>query len=395
MSAPVRQRERGVALLLVLITLALASAVVMEFAYASRIDLQLAYNARDELQAEYNALAALRLRALMLKQSRQLEGPVNSMLAAITGDASAKLPMGQILEMVPVECGLLSAVFKRAGGGLGGDDGGSGNSSEAAADDFFPGECSATSESEHSKISVNMLARGTNRVGQQIGQILLGFLSDRRLERFFQEDDASGSHAENPAALVAALTDWIDRDHNETGNNVADEDRYYDRGHDDYRAKNAPFDSLAELQLVHGMGDRLYDVLAPHLTIYSDSTAIELATAGPDRILLGLLAARREGVTSEQLELGMQSLLKLLGEVQQLAAVPGLGVLTVTSLTAMVQQSGLEGLIDVNLLKQVFTDRSGATWYTLRSQGRVGNVTKQLTAVFQSSEGEFYYYRVD
>lgn len=393
MSMRAQQGERGVALLLVLITLTLASAVVMEFAYASRIDLQLAYNARDELQAEYNALAVLRLRALMLKQSRQLEGPVNSMIAAITGDASAKLPMGQILEMVPVECGLLSAVFKRAGGGFGSTD--EAAASEASDDGFFPGECSATSESEHSKISVNMLARGTNRVGQQIGQILFGFLSDRRLERFFQEDDASGSHAESPAALVAALTDWIDRDHNETGNNVADEDRYYDRGHDDYRAKNAPFDSLAELQLVHGMGDRLYDLLAPHLTIYSDSTAIELATAGPDRILLGLLAARREGVTSEQLELGMQALLKLLGEVQQLAAVPGLGVLTVTSLTAMVQQSGLDGLIDVNLLKQVFTDRSGATWYTLRAQGRVGNVTKQLTAVFQSSEGEFYYYRVD
>ena len=97
--------ERGVALLMVLVLVTLVAAVVTEFQYSSRVDLQLAYNARDELQAEYNALSALRVRALILRHSRKLNQVAN-MLMGNTGAGGAsgggQLPMGQILEMLPV-----------------------------------------------------------------------------------------------------------------------------------------------------------------------------------------------------------------------------------------------------------------------------------------------------
>ena len=61
-------RQRGVALLMVLLLLALLGSVVADFQYNSRIDLPLALTARDEVQAEYNALAALKVRAMLLKK---------------------------------------------------------------------------------------------------------------------------------------------------------------------------------------------------------------------------------------------------------------------------------------------------------------------------------------
>ena len=61
--------QRGIALIMVLSLVALVATVISDFQYNSRVSYQLAINARDELQAEYNALSAMRMRALLLKQS--------------------------------------------------------------------------------------------------------------------------------------------------------------------------------------------------------------------------------------------------------------------------------------------------------------------------------------
>lgn len=378
------KRERGVALLMVIITLTLVTSVVVDFQYSSRVDLQIAFNARDELQAEYNALSALRLRGLLLRQSKMLESALNGVLQQLSGDSQMKIPIGQILESVPVECSLLSAVLRQVDGGD--DEGG---------EDFFPGECTATSKSEHSKVSINMLARSTNNISQHITQMLLGLLSERRLERHFQEDDRNGTHAESPEQLVGAIVDWIDRDKNEAGNAAGDEDRHYAYLRDSYRAKNAPFDSVAELQLVHGIDDELYALLKDHVTIYSDGAAIELATATPDRILVGLLSARRPEVAPERLVAGLAGVLRALADMRQGSLLPGLGSLNVATLTSVVQSAGLDSVIDTARLKEVFTDRAGSTWYTVEAQGRVGNAVRTLRAVFQASEGQFYYFRME
>src|SRR5688572_865028 len=111
-----RTQQRGVALLMVLILIAMLGAVVADFQFNSRVDLQLAINARDELQAEYNALTALRMRAMLLKHSRMLQRVIDSLLGALGGaEGGIKIPIGQILESVPVECSLLSAIAKKGG----------------------------------------------------------------------------------------------------------------------------------------------------------------------------------------------------------------------------------------------------------------------------------------
>jgi general secretion pathway protein K len=384
-------RERGIAIMVVLITIALLTAVIAEFQYTATVDLQLAYNARDELQAEYNAMSALRLRSLVLRQGRALEAGMASMLQALTGDSNTRLPLGQILQSLPITCSLLSKILKQTSEG---DDLTVDKQSKKSVEDFFPGECSATSKSEHAKLSINLLGNATNGTSTQVQTMLLSFLSDPRLEPYFQQDDKAGSHADNAAQLVAAIADWVDRDRNETGTS-GDEDRRYSYLKDSYAAKNAPFDSIAELQLVHGVSDALYQVLKDRVTIYTDATAIELSTASPEQILFGLLSARRAAVPPEQLVVGIGQLMRSIADMRAASPVPGMASLTVSSLVAFVQAAGLDNLIDAALLRQVFTDRAGNTWYTLTAEGKVGNATRTIHAVLQATEGQYYYFRME
>jgi len=63
-SAPVE--NRGVALILVLVTIAILTSIGVDFSYSSRVSLKLAENLRDETRAEYLARSAINLGRLLL-----------------------------------------------------------------------------------------------------------------------------------------------------------------------------------------------------------------------------------------------------------------------------------------------------------------------------------------
>lgn len=385
------RRERGIALLVVLSTLTLVTATVADFQFNSRVDLELAINARDSLQAEYNALSALRLRAMLLRQGRQVTSAIGGMLGALGMDAAMLPSMGQMLEMVPIDCGVLSAITKVAASDAGDTKGGGDEEGNV-----FNGECSASSHSEHTKISLNAFA---NPAGNKaVSALIVGLLSNPAFERHFQEDDKNGTHAENPIELVGAIADWIDRDKIQAGNQVGDEDRYYTFLKHAYHAKNAPFDSLAELQMVHGVDDEMYDVLKDLVTVYANSTQIELATAPDNELVIGLIASFRPGVSFVDFfnHPGTGLLFRSIAEMRMLGAAT-FSVLKVATLIGLISGSGLEPLIDPAMVRQVFTDNQDTTWYRLEAEGRVGNATRRIRAVFQADERDqpFYYFRME
>lgn len=377
------RKQRGVALLMVLGFLALLGSVVADFQFSSQIDVQLALNARDELQAEMNALSALRFRALLLKQSRKMQTVVETLMKGMGGGMQAP-PIGVVLESLPVECGLMSAITKKVDKTLDGDN---------AEEDFFPGECLATSESEHSKISINLLRNSIEGHAAQVQMTLLGILSDPRMLKFWQENDRNGQHAESPVALIGHITDWIDADHTETGS-FGDEDRYYQYLKDPYRAKNAPMDSVEELRLVHGMNDALFELLRDQITVYNSDAKIEIATAPIERILFwGLPASLADGVPPAALQ-------PVLGQIAmqlQLVKAAGMGfsALTTKSLQGAISAAGASQLFDQKKLGNVFKDGVSTTWYTIKAEGQMGRASRRIRAVFQASEGTFYYVRVE
>ena len=67
------RQERGAALLLVLLVVAVVTVLAMELAYDTRISLQIAANARDELRASYQARGAVALSRLVLHFQQRLD----------------------------------------------------------------------------------------------------------------------------------------------------------------------------------------------------------------------------------------------------------------------------------------------------------------------------------
>lgn len=103
-----------------------------------------------------------------------------------------------------------------------------------------------------------------------------------------------GVDAAPRAELADRILDWRDADSLRRLHGAEDADyRAADLG---YGAKDAPFDALEELLLLPGMTPRLYDRLAPWLTVHSAQSGIDPALAPPAvvRALPGMTAERAD-----------------------------------------------------------------------------------------------------
>lgn len=105
---------------------------------------------------------------------------------------------------------------------------------------------------------------------------------------------AAGAQQETADALADAIEDW--RDTNDLAElNGAEDGDYADAGLS-YGAKDGPFDSVEELQLVLGMDRALYRLLAPALTVDADRNRVAQEYAPP------LVQAALRGITLEEVE---------------------------------------------------------------------------------------------
>lgn len=382
-----RRRQRGIALIMVLTLVTLLIGVITSFMASSSLDMVLALGARDELQAEINALSALRMRAIVLRQQTKIKASLQA-AGPLLGQAAGggDISLGPVLEQIPVTCGLLNAISREV------DRQAPPGAPPPPRQDFFFGDCEATSKSEHGKISINLLRNRISGNDVQVKALLLGILGNSALRRLFEQDDRTGQHADSPLALINHLTDWVDVDHTEQ-ESFGDEDRYYQYLRDPYRAKNAPMDSVAELKLVHGVNDLLYALLHPNISVHNAAPKIELATASDQILAMGLLRAQRDGAPPEQV---MGAIGPVIGLVRQLRSNP-LAPLTVQLLITTLQAAGpaAASLFDPAKIKQTFDDAGGTTWYTIEASGSVGRATRKIRVVFQAAEGFFYYARVD
>ena len=102
---------------------------------------------------------------------------------------------------------------------------------------------------------------------------------------------ASGMDEEAALALSDAILDWRDTDDLVSPNGAEDPD--YEAAGLPYGAKDAPFDTVSEVQQVLGMTQALYARVAPALTIYSGQPEPNPAFA-PFEVLRA-----RQGMTDE------------------------------------------------------------------------------------------------
>jgi general secretion pathway protein K len=169
--------------------------------------------------------------------------------------------------------------------------------------------------------------------------------------------------------IIPAIEDWIDPDFNPQFPNGAEDD-YYLGLQPAYRAANRPMASITELRLVKGIDDKIYRQLSPYVTALPEAgTAINVNTASAPVIASladGISEADAESFISARGEAGFKSI----GDFSEVfgRSVPD-GLVTVSSHYFLVTEQVTIGTITVTMYSLMSRADNGSTRPVFRSLG--------------------------
>lgn len=248
-----KKDERGVALVIVLSSLALLAVMLTEFQDETSADLGNALAERDGLKAEYAARSAINLSRLLIATEPTIRKAVAPLFMAMR-QAPPQIPVWEYADQIlgafndkegAKRFKALASVDLAEGKGLG---------MEGAGFDVAIID-------EDSKINFNLGARGDTFSKQRLAQQIAGLLQGPQYDPLFDERDAQGEY-NSRQQICSAVVDWSDFDQEGfscdlSGNFAASppEDSYYQLLDVPYERKNAAFDSLEELHLTRGISD--------------------------------------------------------------------------------------------------------------------------------------------
>lgn len=292
-------KDKGVALLMVLATLALLSGVVVEFAYNSNVTYNLAMNDLDRVQAYYLAQSGINFSKLILKFDKEAQ--------KVAKDASKKMnkeiQIQPLYEMIPINTALFRAMAgmtegeggEKAVGGPAEEEGGEGAEEKAeepsaleqgmnlidtkGTQDFlqFNGDFSAEIQLEDAKINLNQFyglnPKTDKNKYDRLKSTLYHLLVTEEFKGMF-EDRYRGAKE-----LAQNIADFIDKD--EVRNEPGGEERGRELvgGQADTFMKNGKLLSVEELVLVPGMTDDIFQKLKPYVTLYGPDEKIYICRA--------------------------------------------------------------------------------------------------------------------
>lgn len=270
-------KQRGIALVTVLIAIAITLVMTNEFGTSTNSDMIAAANYRDEMRAHFLARSAQNLGELVIQVQMQVDkarkqiGPIqitdyaDMMILPFCGDRE------QVQDMIG---------FSAEVPGLGADIGTCG----------FNGPF----ETEDNKINLNC-ANVPGGTATMIKTALDALLYFQAYDPIFEEADAEGWRRDR-ATQVTSIIDYIDRDStrgvaaNQAG---AAEDYGYQDLKDRYEAKNNYIDTLGEVKLARGVDDRFWNVFGDAFTVYGDCKINLGAVNNPQLIAAVLMLAAK------------------------------------------------------------------------------------------------------
>jgi type II secretory pathway component PulK len=426
-----RRGQEGIAILMVLISLAILFPFTASFNYKARVDWQAAINHGDEVRARSIQRGAMQLSVLMFelqrmvfnqKQFRDMVGAMDiTMLGpymmSVFGSTDGAEGLGA---MVGIDTTALNELALEGGGSF---------------------EVRLFAES--GKVNVNCLAiekDGENSPRSRTAETLEALMLPTLYDPLFDEEKSDGQRY-NRQQIVQALVDYIDDDTKmfdayRLANGSQDEIYRYKELIDPYQARDARLDSLEELHLVEGIDDDWMAAFGNELTVYG-GCKVNLNFASPEQIALVLRHAvsgndryKTEGenfltMTMPLANFVVQSrefnLFEKLEDFKELVAKPDQFINPLTLLGDQdSSQDDLTALPKVPQGMEVRVNggsRDGATWgglkdiatveperiYRLEIITTVGSVNKRLTAVYDiqyarsqgAGKGAWLYYRED
>lgn len=273
-----RDKQRGMALVLVLGALTIMTIMLTEFQDETSAELGSALSERDSVKAEYAAKSAINLARLLIAAEPTVRKSIAPLMMMMNqGAPPAQIPVwvfaSQILGAFNDVAGAadfqgLTNVNLSAGKNLGMK--GAGFQLKIVDED--------------SKINVNTAARASTFANVQLGGQLMGLMVGPQYDPLFKTRDARGNFSDR-LSICSAIIDWTDLDQETfqcmsptattaTAQSSAAEDSYYELLKQPYSRKNAAFDSLEELRLVRGVTDDFW------------STFVDPDPDNPDKRLL-------------------------------------------------------------------------------------------------------------
>lgn len=270
-------RRRGFALITVLISIAILTAVVVEMQYSASLNAEITMHARDRIKAYYLAESGLLLSQLRLQADTQMDrlmgmGEIDHLDESIWA-VPLVLPMPKSMIDAEVEKGKISRLL----------------ADQLLKVQDLGGTISAEITDESGKINLNDLRTYTNRTTNYTYKVLLALLSQEEFAPFFER--------QNREEFIYNLVDWIDEDNIQTAFGGGMEDSWYQNKNLKGGAKNLPFFTVAEMKMVREVDPKLYLKLIPYVTVYpynirlirQESGRINVNTA-PKQVLAALLS---------------------------------------------------------------------------------------------------------
>lgn len=297
----IRNRPRGIALLMALLMVVLLTASVADFNYSSRTRIMSAAHQRDDMVAYYLAKSGIRIYSLLLTWGRsagsnpligqlfsalgmQFDGPAmvcKSLPSLDTGLLRYLTGVGDGMMSDKEEEGLLALL--NAGGVEGPKRGELGATNEEDAGDrraflTFPGDFKIDCSDQNAGVDLNGLAAvpwlATPLEQHPVALMMYGLMASEEYDPLF-EDRLDMDRWE----LIANIKDYVDADEQRSGKWGGDEDSLYDdfqpRGH----AKNAKLDTLAEARMIAGVTDEVFETFSPSWSVLSNNYKVNVNTA--------------------------------------------------------------------------------------------------------------------
>jgi general secretion pathway protein K len=245
-----RRKQRGIALVTVLIAIAITLVISNQFGTTTNIDMIAAANYRDQMRAHFLARSASNLSELVIRLQqridnvKQLRGMVqitdfaDQVLLAFCGGA----------EEVQSAVGFNPADAK----GLGADIGTCGIDGPITTED--------------DRININC-ANGNETTAATLKSALDALVFFPAYDPVFEEADAEG-YRRDRALQVSSIIDYIDSNGQRNRERGTTEDYGYENLKDPYKPKNNYLDTIGELKLARGVDDRFWTLFGHAFTVY-------------------------------------------------------------------------------------------------------------------------------
>ncbi len=253
------KNKKGMALLLVMTSIAIIAVIMLELGSTTRVTNSMASNYRDEVTSEYLAKSSLNVALLRIAIANKVKtfemGGItipSSVTSLIITLPFIFPPPPEILSLGAtseegLDLGLKTMLEKIK------------KDTNISKVGYFDQNISSTD----ALININAVPLNEESVERFKEQMKSHYISK------IQEDESFGYRhpVQDFERVIDNIIDWIDPDF--TSRNGGDENVYYDKKNPPYRPRNSAMPTLSELHMIDGMDDELFDFITPMITVFS------------------------------------------------------------------------------------------------------------------------------